>query len=136
MSTIFDVGGHFQFGVETFPVGVEVLLEGLVVAADGGKGFALLDDDFIVATLFVAESLNEFVQVFVAGEAFGLQLGDDVTHTALQHDECEEGHHEVGEFALLNSRSNEKISSGPNLGLVLHYVTEWCRIGFRHRKKD
>lgn len=130
--TTIDTEEHFQLRIESLAVGVEVLLEGLVVAAYGRQGLTFLNNEFVVSTLLVPEGFNEFIQIRLSGKPLFFELGDDVAHTAFEHHEREERHHEVRELALFYTCGYQQIGSGPNLGLILHNITQWCRIGFRH----
>ena len=85
-----------------------ILLKCIVVIANGGQGFASANDVVVISTLMVSERFDKFLQVVLAGQTLGgFNICNFILHTPFEHDESEEWHHVIREFALLDSRRYE-----------------------------
>ena len=67
--------------------------------------FCLANDVVVISTLTVSESFDKFLQVVLTGQTLGgFNIRHFISHTPFEHDESEEWHHVIREFALLDSR--------------------------------
>ena len=103
--TTLDAEQFFECSVKASQIASEILLKCLVIIANGGQCFAFANDVVVISTLTVSESFDKFLQVVLTGQTLGgFNIRHFISHTPFEHDESEEWHHVIREFALLDSR--------------------------------